>query len=103
MTQIKLKKDAPWPKIAMPCGYTLSKTEWTNYEEVPGIAGVKHYLDYKDVPDLEPVIPTIVDTTVKEKVDYSSMTKAQLVEIAQSKGIDISGLTKAKLVEVLSA
>jgi len=40
--------------------------------------------------------------TKKEKVDYSSMTVAELKEIAKEKGIATTGLKKADLVEALN-
>ena len=41
-------------------------------------------------------------TAKKEKVDYSSMTVAELKEIAKEKGIATTGLKKADLVEALN-
>ena len=40
--------------------------------------------------------------TKKEKVDYNSMTVAELKEIAKEKGIATTGLKKADLVEALN-
>jgi hypothetical protein len=38
----------------------------------------------------------------EEEIDISSMTKAELVELAESIGMDPTGMTKSELLEVLA-
>ena len=56
--------------------------------------------------DLSTPVPTVasepeVEVVEEETVDYSKMTKKELVEIAKEKGIDTKGMTKNQVLASL--
>lgn len=123
---IRLHKDAPWNEVTLKNG-KINKTDWV--EENLDISPIKKWVEYKQKefenikqensivePELKPkkiekeesliveekLEKEVESEIVEEKLDYSTLTKKELVEICEEKNIDSKGLTKAKLIEILT-
>lgn len=123
---IRLHKDAPWNEVTLKNG-KINKTDWV--EENLDISPIKKWVEYKqkefenikqENSIVEPKLKSkkiekeeslIVEDSIKkeagseiveEKLDYSTLTKKELVEICKEKNIDSKGLTKAQLIEKLT-
>ena len=116
---IRLKKDAPWNEVTLKNG-KINKTDWV--EENLDISPIKKWVEYKQKefenikqensivePELKPkkIENTIVEDLiekeiVKEKLDYSTMTKKELIEICKEKNIDCTRKKKEEILELLT-
>ncbi len=120
---IRLKKEAPWNEVTLKNG-KINKTDWV--EENLDISPIKKWVEYKQKefenikqensivePELKPkkIENTIVEDliekeveseTIKEKLDYSTMTKKELVEVCKEKNIDCAGKKKEEILELLT-
>lgn len=120
---IKLHKDAPWNEVTLKNG-KINKTDWV--EENLDISPIKKWVEYKQKefenikqensivePELKPkkVENTIVEDLiekeveseiVEEKLDYSTMTKKELVEVCEEKNIDCVGKKKGEILKLLT-
>ena len=112
---IRLHKDAPWNEVTLKNG-KINKTDWV--EENLDISPIKKWDEYKKKefenikqenaivePELKPkkientIFEDLIEKEiVKEKLDYSTMTKKELVEICKEKNIDC---TRKKKEEIL--
>ena len=120
---IRLKKEAPWNEVTLKNG-KINKTDWA--EENLDISPIKKWVEYKQKefenikqensivePELKPkkiensIVEDLIEKeveseTIKEKLDYSTMTKKELVEICKEKNIDCVGKKKEEILELLT-
>ena len=123
---IRLKKDAPWNEVTLKNG-KINKTDWV--EENLDISPIKKWVEYKQKefenikqensivePELKPkkvekeeslIVEDLMEKEVEseiveEKLDYSTMTKKELVEICKEKNIDCAGKKKEEILELLT-
>jgi len=120
---IRLKKEAPWNEVTLKNG-KINKTDWV--EENLDISPIKKWVEYKQKefenikqensivePELKPkkiensIVEDLIEKeveseTIKEKLDYSTMTKKELVEICKEKNIDCAGKKKEEILELLT-
>ena len=120
---IRLKKEAPWNEVTLKNG-KINKTDWV--EENLDISPIKKWVEYKQKefenikqensivePELKPkkIENSIVEDSiekeveseiVEEKLDYSTMTKKELVEICKEKNVDCAGKKKEEILELLT-
>ena len=123
---IRLKKDAPWNEVTLKNG-KINKTDWV--EENLDISPIKKWVEYKQKefenikqensivePELKPkkvekeeslIVEDLMgkeaeSEIVEEKLDYSTMTKKELVEICKEKNIDCAGKKKEEILELLT-
>ena len=120
---IRLKKEAPWNEVTLKNG-KINKTDWV--EENLDISPIKKWVEYKQKEfenikqensivelELKPkkIENSIVEDSiekeveseiVEEKLDYSTMTKKELVEICKEKNIDCTGKKKEEILELLT-
>ena len=120
---IRLKKDAPWNEVTLKNG-KINKTDWV--EENLDISPIKKWVEYKQKefenikqensiiePELKPkkIENSIVEDSMKkeagseiveEKLDYSTLTRKELVEICKEKNIDCVGKKKGEILKLLT-
>lgn len=123
---IRLKKDAPWNEVTLKNG-KINKTDWV--EENLDISPIKKWVEYKQKefenikqensivePELKPkkvekeeslivedsIEKEVESEIVEEKLDYSTMTKKELVEVCKEKNIDCAGKKKEEILELLT-
>ena len=120
---IRLKKEAPWNEVTLKNG-KINKTDWA--EENLDISPIKKWVEYKQKefenikqensivePELKPkkiensIVEDLIEKeveseTIKKKLDYSTMTKKELVEICKEKNIDCVGKKKEEILELLT-
>ena len=123
---IRLHKDAPWNEVTLKNG-KINKTDWV--EENLDISPIKKWVEYKQKefenikqensivePELKPkkvekeeslIVEDLMEKEVEseiveEKLDYSTMTKKELVEICKEKNIDCAGKKKEEILELLT-
>jgi hypothetical protein len=107
---IRLKKEAPWSEVTLKNG-KINKTDWV--EENLDISPIKKWVEYKQkefenikqensIVDPELKSKKIEKEIIKEKLDYSIMTKKELVEICKEKNIDCVGKKKEEILELLT-
>ncbi len=123
---IRLKKEAPWNEVTLKNG-KINKTDWT--EENLDVSPIKKWVEYKQKefenikqensivePELKPkriekeeslIVEDLIEKEVEseiveEKLDYSTMTKKELVEICKEKNIDCAGKKKGEILELLT-
>ncbi len=120
---IRLKKEAPWNEVILKNG-KINKTDWV--EENLDISPIKKWVEYKQKefenikqensivePELKPkkienstvedsIEKEVESETIKEKLDYSTMTKKELVEVCKEKNIDCAGKKKEEILELLT-
>ena len=128
--KVRLKKDAPWESVISPDGQTIDKINWLDEKTDirPFAKFIDYTLDTEDIDyDLqiselisiaensfmcvnnmsrEEIIKKLKDNNIKMpkkeiKVVLSTMSKAELVSLAESKNINIKGLSKSKLIEAI--
>ena len=123
---IRLHKDAPWNEVTLKNG-KINKTDWV--EENLDISPIKKWVEYKQKefenikqensivePELKPkkiekeeslivedsIEKEVESEIVEEKLDYSTMTKKELVEVCKEKNIDCAGKKKEEILELLT-
>ena len=123
---IRLKKEAPWNEVTLKNG-KINKTDWV--EENLDISPIKKWVEYKQKefenikqensivePELKPkkiekeeslivedsIEKEVESEIVEEKLDYSTMTKKELVEVCKEKNIDCAGKKKEEILELLT-
>lgn len=123
---IRLHKDAPWNEVTLKNG-KINKTDWV--EENLDISPIKKWVEYKQKefenikqensivePELKPkkiekeeslivedsIKKEVGSEIVEEKLDYSTLTKKELVEICKEKNIDCAGKKKEEILELLT-
>lgn len=96
--KVKLKDSAPWPLVVLSDGFEVKRLQWSEDDGTHNLNPVRKFIEFQEFIQEDP-LEEIVEETVE---NYESMTKAQLVVLAQEKGIDTSGLTKSKLIEALN-
>jgi len=123
---IRLKKDAPWNEVTLKNG-KINKTDWV--EENLDISPIKKWVEYKQKefenikqensivePELkskkiekkesliveDSIEKEVESEIVEEKLDYSTMTKKELVEVCKEKNIDCAGKKKEEILELLT-
>ena len=119
---IRLKKEAPWNEVTLKNG-KINKTDWV--EENLDISPIKKWVEYKQKefenikqensivdPELKSkkiekeensIVEDLIEKeVVKEKLDYSTMTKKELIEICKEKNIDCTGKKKEEILELLT-
>jgi len=94
---IKLKKEAPWNEVTIN-GIVIKKTKWTK-EEV-NYNPIKKWVIFGDenTVELQPSEATIPE----EKIDYSKLSKKELIEICKEKDINYDKKSKSELIEILT-
>lgn len=123
---IRLKKEAPWSEVTLKNG-KINKTDWV--EENLDVSPIKKWVEYKQKefenikqensivePELKSkkiekkeslivegsIEKEVESEIVEEKLDYSTMTKKELVEICKEKNIDCAGKKKEEILELLT-
>lgn len=104
---MKLKKEAPWEEVTLKDG-KINKKDWI--EENLDISPIKKWVEYKkkefeNIKQENSIVEVEIKQekeVVKEKLDYSTMTKKELVAICEEKNIDCLGLKKEKILELLT-
>ena len=123
---IRLKKEAPWNEVTLKNG-KINKTDWV--EENLDISPIKKWVEYKQkefenikqensivepelkLKKIEKEESLIVEDSIEkeveseifeEKLDYSTMTKKELVEVCKEKNIDCTGKKKEEILELLT-
>ena len=118
---IRLKKEAPWNEVTLKNG-KINKTDWV--EENLDISPIKKWVEYKQKefenikqensivePELKPkkiekeeslIVESSIEKEVEEKLDYSTLTKKELIEICKEKNIDCAGKKKEEILELLT-
>jgi hypothetical protein len=88
--KIKLRKDAPWPEVAMPEGQVVSKIKWIDEFESASLLAIKKYLEYKEECCIEKEIPLYEE----KKTNFSEMSKEELKLFCEQNNIDFSSSDK---------
>ena len=123
---IRLHKGAPWNEVTLKNG-KINKTDWV--EENLDVSPIKKWVEYKQKefenikqensivePELKPkkiekeeslivedsIEKEVESEIVEEKLDYSTMTKKELVEVCKEKNIDCAGKKKEEILELLT-
>ncbi|MCK9439641.1 hypothetical protein M0Q39_06300 [Patescibacteria group bacterium] len=94
---IKLKKEAPWNEVTIN-GTVIKKTKWTK-EEV-NYMPIKKWVIFEDENTVE-LLPSEVPV-FEEKIDYSKLSKKELVKICKEKDINYDKKSKSELIEILT-
>jgi len=93
---IKLKKEAPWNEVTIN-GIVIKKTKWTK-EEV-NYMPIKKWVIFEDENTVD-LLPSEVSKL--EQIDYSKLSKKELIEVCKEKDINYDKKTKSELVEILT-
>jgi len=91
---LRLRSDAPWKVVTLLNGTLIYRKNWTQVPDDTDYIAFKKYMEVK-----ETMLESSAEATT---INYSNLTKSQLIAIATEKNIDVSNLTKAKIIEVLN-
>jgi len=96
---IRLHKDAPWNQVKIG-DITITKTKWIeeNFDYRP----VQKYIIFKkEEPEI--VTGTIVEEkSIVDSIDYSKLTKQELIKLCGEKGLETKGKSKSALIDILT-
>lgn len=121
--KIRLADNAPWNEVKIQ-DKIINKTQWIEESEVFYLP-VKKWIIFEDIVeetvdsstvfDPQPIVEADVhvmpseeyksDVLVQpeeEKIDYSKLTKTELIKICEEKQIETEGKTKTQLIEILT-
>lgn len=90
---IRLHKDAPWNEVEIR-EIKINKTDWLSEDTY--YDPVKKWIIHEDI-HVDPI--PVEESTI----DYSKLTKTELIKACEEKSIDSKGLTKAQLIEKLTS
>jgi hypothetical protein len=86
--KIRLNDDAPWASVTLLDGTVIYRRKWTQVPDNINYDAFKKYIEIEE---------DIVS------IDYTTLTKAQLLEIAKEKKLNISAtLKKSDIIEALN-
>jgi len=90
--KIRLKKEAPWPSVEMPDGFVIKKTFFVE-QGIHNLIAIQQWIEDESIA--EP------DSIPEGELNYSSMTKIDLILLCRTKGINVEGLNKETIISML--
>jgi hypothetical protein len=90
--KIRLKKDAPWPVVTMPDGFVITKTNFVEQGD-ENLFAIQQWIENDFTAEPDPI--------PEGELNYSSMTKIDLILLSRERGINIEGFSKQQIIEAL--